>query len=123
MWGVVFLFGVFVCIASLALQFRLAWAEAILERVFDSRWIYLAALFRLLLGAALIASAQTVKYPGVITLIGWLLAFGGIILVVVPQDTWVNMGRRMLALPSLVLRGWLLIGLAFGAGIVYVALA
>jgi uncharacterized membrane protein YfhO len=123
MSGVIFLFGLVVCVACLAFQFKLAWAEGMLERVFDSRWIYLAALVRLLLGAALIASAHTVKYPGVITVIGWLLAFGGIILVVVPQDAWVNMGRKILALPALLLRTWLLIGLGFGAGIVYIALA
>jgi hypothetical protein len=123
MSGVVLLFGMFVCVACLALQFRLSWAENILERVFDSRWIYLAALLRLLLGAALIASAHTVKYPVVIAVIGWLMAFGGIILVVVPQDAWVSLGRKMLALPPLFLRAWLLVGLGFGAGIVYVALA
>lgn len=123
MWGVVFSFGLLVCVAALALQFRLAWAEGLVERVLDTRWIYLAALLRLLFGAALIASAHTVKYPGVITVLGWLLAFGGILMVVVPQDTWVAMARRMLALPALLLRVWLLIGLAFGAGIVYVALA
>jgi hypothetical protein len=123
MWEVVLLTGLMIIGGSLFLLVRTEQAVPLLNKVFATRWIYLAALFRLMLGAALIASAHTVAYPHVIGLIGWLIALGGLLLVAVPQPVWAGMAGWIINQPVLFMRCWLLVGLLFGGFVSYTALA
>ena len=122
MWEVVLLTGVLITGASLYLMIRAEHLRGLLDKVFATRWIYLAALFRLLLGAALIASAHTVRFPQAVSVIGWLIALGGLVLVAAPQPLWMSLGRWLASLPVALMRLWLLLGLLFGGFMLYAAL-
>lgn len=122
MFEAVLLFGVVIVLGCIYLLIRAQHLLLVAEQILATRWIYLAALLRLLVGAAMIASAQSFKFPQVITLLGWLLAFGGVILIAVPQPVWANLAVRLASLPLSVVRGLLMLGLCFGGFIVYAAL-
>ena len=123
MWEVVFAFGLFVVLACLYLLVRTEQVLDLVDDVFGTRWIYLAATFRLLLGAALIASADAVRYPQLVQAVGWIAAFGGIVLVAVPQAALLRLVHWFIADRSLVLmRVWLVAALLFGVFMTYVAL-
>jgi hypothetical protein len=122
MFEAVLLFAVGIILACLYLLIRTQHMFVLVERILATRWIYLAALFRLLAGAAIIASADAFKYPQVIALLGWLLALGGVVLVAVPQPVWVGLARRLAELPLFLVRVLLLLALCFGGFIVYAGL-
>ena len=84
MAGFVLVLGGLIAAASLVLIASPQRFTGILDGVLGSRWIYAAALARLLIGAGLIASAQAVRFPGAIAAIGWLAVVGGLALVVIP---------------------------------------
>lgn len=121
--GFVLAVGLLVTGVSLFLFVRVATMGAVLERVFGSRWLYGAALLRLLLGAGLIASADTVRYPEAVAVLGWLFALAGITLVVIPAPAM----RRMVAwfggFTPLQSRLWLCAGVVLGLFFVHAALA
>ncbi len=94
-----------------------------LARVFDSRWRYGAALLRLLLGAGLIASAETVAFPGAVTLLGWLFVMAGLLLVVIPPPPLRRMTGWFVNLPAAATRLWLCLALALGFFLIYAAMA
>lgn len=97
--------------------------RSLIDQVLTTRWIFLSALLRLLLGAALIASAQAVKFPEVITAIGWLMALSGMTLVAVPPVAWERLGERLQLLPAMLLRLLTLIGFALGGFLLFASLA
>jgi len=121
--GFVLAVGVLVAGVSLFLWMRVAAMGAVLERVFGSRWLYGVALLRLLLGAGLIASADTVRQPEAVALLGWLFALSGITLVVIPATAMRRMIDWFGSLTPLPARLWLSAGLALGLFLVYAALA
>lgn len=96
---------------------------ALIDQALATRWIFLVALLRLMLGAALIASAQAVKFSEVIAAIGWLSALSGMVLVAVPPGVWDNLNEWLQSLPTLFLRVWTLIGLGLGSFLVFASLA
>lgn len=122
MWEVVLLTGILIVAASLYLMVRVENAAYLVDKVFATRWIYLAALFRLMLGAALIASAHTVRFSEAVNVIGWLIALGGLVLVAVPQGYLHKMGRWFVNQPNSVLRIWLILGFGFGGFMLYASL-
>ena len=122
MWEVVFLTGLLVTGVSAYLFIRTEQIAGLIDRVLVSRWLYLAALFRLLLGAALIASAHTVQFSQAIALIGWLTALGGLLLVAAPQALWRGLGQWLARQSLTLMRAWLLLGLLLGAFFLYAAL-
>ena len=81
---VVVMAGLLISGVSLYLFARPGSMRGLLDKVFGTRWLYAAALFRLLLGAALIAVADTVAYPRAVALFGWLFVLGGLTIVVIP---------------------------------------
>ena len=123
MWEVVLLTGVLIIATSLYLMVRVEQLPVVVNKVLASRWLYLAAFFRLMLGAALIASAHTVQFPREIAIIGWLIALGGLLLVAVPQGVWLRLARWLIDLPLAYTRAYLLLGLILGGLILYIALA
>jgi hypothetical protein len=123
MWAIVPIMGLVIVVFSLWLIVRTEQLTPLLDKFLVTRWIYLGALARLLLGAGLIASAHTVKFTELILALGWLLALGGLLLVALPQVLWIGLGRRFAALPIAVMRAWLMFALLFGIALLYVAFA
>ncbi|MEH6584069.1 MAG: hypothetical protein V7754_19205 [Halioglobus sp.] len=123
MWELVLLTGLVATGACLFMLVRTEQMLGLVNKVFATRWIYLAAFFRLLLGAAFIASAHTVKFPQVIAALGWLMVFGGLVLVAAPQTLWQGMASWFTRQPLALLRAWLVLGLLFGGALIYIALA
>jgi len=97
--------------------------RGLLGRVFATRWLYAAALFRLLLGAALIGSAHTVAYPRAVALAGWLFVLGGLVLVVIPAPVLGRMVGWFARLSPVMARVWLSAAVLFGFFLTYAALA
>lgn len=122
MSAAVLIFAVIVVLACIFLLVRTQYFFMLAEQVLATRWIYLAAILRLLIGGAIIASAHAFAYPQVIAALGWLLAFSAIVLVSVPQPVWVGMAERLASAPLTVVRFLLVLGLCFGGFIVYAAL-
>ncbi len=119
----VLLVGALISLASLYLMWRVADMQDLLERVFNSAWRYAAALFRLLLGAALIASAEAVAFPAAVELFGWLFVLGGLALVVIPDPVLMSMVGWFGRMSPLAARLWLCSALLFGLFFIYAALA
>lgn len=120
---VVLLVGLLVTLPSLLLLIRVELMRSLLQRVFGSRWLFGAALLRLFLGAALIGSAHTVRYPLAVEVCGWLLVFGALMLVVIPAPALRRMAERFANLSAAMTRVWLCLALGFGLWLVYAALA
>lgn len=119
----VLLTGLLVAGISLFLLVRPAVMVGLLDRVFGSAWLYGAALLRLLLGAVLIGSADTVRYPLGVESFGWLFVLGGLTLVAVPQPVLLRMVGWFGQLPPAATRLWLAVALLVGLFLVYAGLA
>ena len=122
MWEWVLAVGVLVTVASSVLWIRPAAMAGLLDKVFGTRWLYGAALLRLLLGASLIAAAHGVAYPQVIAGLGWLMALGGLVLVVVPAPAVARMAAWFGQLSPAMSRLWLSTAVLFGLFLIYAAL-
>jgi hypothetical protein len=119
----VLLTGLLVAGVSLFLMARPAAMAGLLDRVFGSAWLYGAALLRLLLGAALIGSADTVRYPPVVETLGWLFVVGGLALVALPLPLLRRLAGWFGRLSSAATRAWLSVAFLIGLFLVYVGLA
>ena len=119
----VLMVGALVTATSLYLLLQPARLAGLLDRVFGSAWLYSAALLRLLLGAGLIASADTVALPGLVRAFGWLFVLGGLGLVAIPAPPLRRMAGWFGALSPLATRLWLCLSLLFGLFFVYAYLA
>lgn len=119
----VFAVGLLVTAVSFFLLARPVAIKGLLDRVFGTRWLYGAALLRLLLGATLIASADTVKYSQAVALFGWLLVLGALLLVVIPAPVVRKLAGRFGQLSPAMARLWLCGALAFGVFLVLAAAA
>lgn len=119
----VLLVGVLISGVSAYLLFKPVTLGTALERVFNSWWLYGVALLRLLLGAGLIASAQSVALPGVVLACGWLFAFAGLALVAIPAPPLRRMAGWFGGLSMLVTRLWLCLALGFGLFFIAVYMA
>lgn len=119
----VFGVGLLIMAVSLFLLVRPAAIAGLLDRVFATRWLYGAALLRLLLGAALIASADTVKYSQAVALVCWLFVLGALFLVVIPAPVVSRLAGRFARLSPAMSRLWLCGALALGVFLVMAASA
>ena len=116
--------GAFIVAASLYLMLRAQRLTGLVERVYGSHWVYLAALLRLLLGAGLIASAPGVAWPRVIEGLGWLFVLGALALVILPPRVLRRWSRGLVeALSPWQSRAFLGLALVLGAGLIWAALA
>ncbi|MCB1677840.1 MAG: hypothetical protein KDI16_04070 [Halioglobus sp.] len=120
---VVLLLGVLLSAGSIYLLLRPDALRALLHRVFATRWLYGAALLRLLLGAALIAAAPAVAFPVAVAVLGWLFVLGALTLVVVPPRALRSTVDWFAQLPPRALRLWLGAALALGLFLACAALA
>ncbi len=115
--------GVIIVVSGLYLWLNPGKSEFLIDKVFRSRWLYGAALLRLLLGAALIAAAPAVQYSQAVSLLGWLFALAGLLLVTLPPavvDAWAD---RLDRVSVWQMRLWLSVSIALGLSLVYAALA
>ena len=110
----VLMVGLLISATSLYLMVRPGHLRGLLDRVFNSGWLYGVALLRLLLGAGLIASASSVALSGLVELFGWLFALSGLGLVAVPSEPLRAMAAWFGGLSPLASRLWLLLALGFG---------
>ena len=94
----------------------------LLDKVFGTRWLYAAALFRLLLGAALIASAPTVAFGRAIGLFGWMFALSALTLMVIPAPVIRRMAGWFGQLSNTMARLWLSAAALFGLFFIYAAI-
>lgn len=107
--------GILVTAMSGFLLLRREQMAPLIDRVFGSRWIYGAALMRLLLGALLIAAAPDANYPRAVALFGWIFALGGLLLVVVPAPVVHRLANRFVdSLSPAAARLWLGAAVVFG---------
>ena len=120
---VVLVVGVLITSISLFLFVQPGKMAGLLDKVFGTHWLYAAALLRLLLGAALIASANTVAYPRAVALCGWLFALGGLLLVVISAPAVRRMASWFGQLSVTMTRLWLSWVVLLGLFFVYAALS
>lgn len=118
---VVLVAGMLITSVSLYLLVRPQALGGLLNKVFGTRWLFAAALFRLLLGAALIASAPAVAFPRTIGLFGWLFVLGGLLLVVIPAPALRRITGWFAQLSPAMSRLWLSAAVIFGLFIIYAA--
>ena len=119
----VLLVGLLVSGISLFLIIQPGRMAGLLDKVFGGRRLYAVALLRLLLGAGLIAAADSVAYSSTVSLFGWLFALSGLLLVVISAPVLRKMASWFGALSPAMTRLWLSLALLFGLFFVYAALA
>lgn len=120
---VVLVVGMLVTSISLYLFVRPGDMPGLLAKVFTTRWLYAAALVRLLLGAALLGSAATVAFPRAVGLFGWLFVLGGLLMVVITAPAIGRIAGWFSQLSIAMSRLWLSGAVMFGLFLVYAALA
>jgi hypothetical protein len=115
--------GVITVISGLYLWFNPGKFDLLIDKVLRSRWLYGAALLRFLLGAALIAAAPSVQYSQAVSLLGWLFAFAGMLLVTLPPSVVLALADRLGRAPVWQMRMWLSVSIVLGSSLAYAALA
>mgnify|MGYP003626091534 CR=1 FL=1 len=120
---VVLIIGLLVLASSLFFLVRPAQLRPALEKALLSRWLYGAALLRFMLGAALIGAGNAVAFPSLVVALGWLMALGGLLLVVLPLPALRAIVNRFSQLPAVLARLWLTVAVLIGTFLVYAALA
>ena len=114
--------GVVVSLLGLALLVRPTPMLGLIDKIFDSRWLYLVALVRFLVGAGLIAAAPAVAFAPIVSALGWLFALGGILLVTIPPPTVQRIAAWFTHLPIWQTRLWTLLALLLGLFFIYAAI-
>lgn len=122
MQGFVLMLGVVVSLLGLALLVRPRAMLGLIDKIFDSRWLYLVALVRFLVGAGLIAAAPAVAFSTIVSVLGWLFALGGILLVTIPAPTVRRIASWFTQLPIWQARLWTLLALLLGLFFIYAAI-
>ncbi len=118
--GAVMVIGVLVCAAS-------AWGivapsnlMAVVRDVMQQSWAMSVAVgVRVLLGVALIFAAPGSKYPQTLEVLGWIAIVAAGALIVVGRERIVRLLTWAQRLPFVVVRAWMLFGIAFGAFLVW----
>jgi len=117
---IIFLFGVATCIAcALGIYAPNRLIEAV-KSIWRKPWgIYAAVIVRLLLGALLIFAAPDARFPVVFKVLGWLSIIAAILIPLLGRTLLDRIINWFTALPSLLVRFWLLFGIAFGGFLIY----
>ena len=123
MQAFVLVVGITISLLSIVLMVRPAPMLARIDDILSSRWLFLVALLRFLVGAGLIASAPAVGYSGAVTVLGWLFALGGLLLVSVPASLVRRVTTWFTGLAAWQVRLWVLLALALGLFLAFAAIA
>ena len=118
----VLMLGVIISALGLAVLVRPAAMLGLIDNIFDSRWLYLVALIRFLVGAGLIAAAPAVAFTPVVAALGWLFALGGLLLVTIPVPTVRRITAWFTGLPLWQTRLWTLLAMVLGLFFIYAAI-
>lgn len=90
--------------------------KSVLEQ---SWWMFAAVGTRLVLGVALLLTADGSAFPLVFTIIGWLAILAAIVIPFMGVSNINAIIERMESLPVMALRSWLGFGVLFGALLIY----
>ena len=117
---IIFLFGAATCIVcALGIYAPNRLIEAV-KSIWGKRWgIYAAVIVRLLLWALLIFAAPYVRFPAVFKVLGWLSIIAAILIPTVGRTRFGRLINWFTALPSSLIRFWLLFGIAFGGFLIF----
>jgi len=117
---IIFLFGVATCIVcALGIYAPNRLIEAV-KSIWGKSWgIYAAVIVRLLLGALLIIAAPDARFPVVFKVLGWLSIIAAILIPSLGRTRFGRLIDWFTALPSLLVRFWLLFGIAFGGFLIF----
>ena len=117
---IIFLFGVATCIVcALGIYAPNRLIEAV-RSIWGKPWgIYAAVIVRLLLGALLIFAAPDARFPVVFKVLGWLSIIAAILIPLLGRTLLDRIINWFTTLSSLLVRFWLLFGIAFGGFLIY----
>ena len=92
------------------------WVNAIWERGWS---MYAAVGARLALGVVFVLAAPETKFPLVIQIIGYLAIAAAVLLPIIGKERIARMLAWFSQCPQMLIRLWLIVGMGFGAFIVY----
>jgi hypothetical protein len=92
----------------------------IVHGVLDKHWgIHLAVIVRLLLGTALIIGAPVSRFPLTFEILGWIAIIAAVAILFIGRDKLHRFIAWFERFSQALIRVWLLIGIGFGAFLVY----
>ncbi len=87
---------------------------------FNRPWgLYFAVGVRIALGALFVMAADETRFPGTFRFLGYLMLIAAALILVIGKQRLSRFMTWLQAKPPVVLRIWLIFGLAFGAFVVY----
>ncbi len=88
----------------------------------DGRGMWIAVVMRLVLGALLIVAAPDCRFPETVRVLGIIAIAAAVVLPLIGTERMNTLVAWWTARPSSFIRAWSLLGVAFGAFLVYAAL-
>ena len=88
----------------------------------DGRGMWIAVVMRLVLGALLIVAAPDCRFPGAVRVLGFISIAAAVALPLIGTERVNTLVTWWTARPFSFIRAWSLLGVAFGAFLVYAAL-
>jgi uncharacterized membrane protein YjfL (UPF0719 family) len=88
----------------------------------DSRGLAIAVGMRILLGLALLVAAGSSQFPQIFQVLGWLALAAAVVLLIVGAELPRKLIAGVAAMNPLLIRVWLLFGVAFGAFLSFAAI-
>lgn len=85
----------------------------------QSYGMYVAVVVRLILGAALIVVAPVSQFPMIFQALGWIVIIAAVGLIVIGRERLRSVIAWFEGFSSLIIRVWLLFGLAFAGFLIY----
>ena len=87
---------------------------------FNRPWgLYFAVGVRIALGALFVMAADETRFPGIFRFLGYLMLIAAALILVVGKQRINRLMTWLQAKPPVMMRMWLIFGLAFGAFVVY----
>ena len=117
---VVLALGVLVCTMSVWGVVAPRKMMEVVTGILDKDWgIHLAVVVRLLLGAALIIAAPGSRFPHFFEILGWIAVVAAVAIVIMGRERLRRFVALFTRMSDVMIRIWLLFGIAFGALLVY----
>jgi hypothetical protein len=93
---------------------------ALVHGAMEKDWgFHVAVLARLLLGAALIIAAPESRFPVIFEILGWIAVLAAVAILLMGRERLRKFVAWFQKFSQLMIRVWLLFGIAFGAFLVY----
>lgn len=117
---IVLVFGAAICVLSVWGMFApdrlLKFVDSVLGR---PQGIYVAVVVRLFLGVALIIAAANSRFPQTFQVLGWITIIAAIGLAIMGWKRLRAFVAWFMGFPKLLIRLWLILGVAFGGFLIY----